>query len=179
MFLGNMVDHKNYKTAGLPNLMVARGGHFEIGENFRMNNTITSNPIGCAQPCVFFVDRNAHLRIGNNVSLSQTALICHTSITIGDYVKLGGGVCIYDTDFHSLDVDIRKIPKADLANKKKSPVVIKDSVFIGAHSKILKGVTIGENSIVGACSLVTKDIPANEIWGGNPARKIKSLKDSY
>ena len=60
--------------------------------------------------------------------------------------------------------------------KKKSPVIINNNVFIGAHSIILKGVTIGENSIIGACSLVTNDIPANEIWGGNPARRIKTLK---
>ena len=176
IFYGNMVDHKNYKTAGIPHLMVARGGQFHIGENFKMNNTIVANPIGCAQPCIFFVDRNAKLSIGNNVSISQTALICHTSITIGDYVKIGGGVCIYDTDFHSLDEKIRKNPNADMANKKKSPVIINNNVFIGAHSIILKGVTIGENSIIGACSLVTNDIPANEIWGGNPARRIKTLK---
>ena len=153
-----MVNHKNYETKGLPYLMVARGGEFQIGENFRMNNTITSNPIGCVQPCVFFIGKNVKLSIGN-------------------YVKIGGGVCVYDTDFHSLDKKIRMNPNADMANKKMLPVVIHDNVFIGAHSTILKGVTIGENSIVGACSLVTNDIPANDIWGGNPARRIKILNN--
>ncbi|MRX63333.1 acyltransferase [Maribacter luteus] len=175
LFYGNRVNHRDYKTKGLPYLMVARGGEFLIGENFRMNNTIASNPIGCAQPCMFFVDRNAKLIIGDHVSMSQSALVCHVGITIGDYVKIGGGVCIYDTDFHSLDAKIRRDSMADMANKKKLPVVIHDNVFIGAHSKILKGVTIGENSIIGASAVVTKDIPANEIWGGNPAKKIKSI----
>ncbi len=175
-FYGNLVEHKNFETAGVPYLMVARGGKFTIGKNFRMNNTIDSNPIGFVQPCIFFVDKGAKLVIGDNVNLSQTSLICHTGITVGDHVKMGGGVCVYDTDFHSLDGKTRRDPKADLGDKKKQPVVIGNNVFIGAKSTILKGVTIGDNSIVGASSLVTKDIPANEIWGGNPAKKIKSLK---
>jgi acetyltransferase-like isoleucine patch superfamily enzyme len=56
---------------------------------------------------------------------------------------------------------------------KKAPVHIKKGAFVGAHCLILKGVTIGENSIVGAGSVVTKDIPDHEIWGGNPARLLR------
>ena len=55
-------------------------------------------------------------------------------------------------------------------------MIIEDNVFIGAHSTILKGVTIGQNSIIGACSVVTKNIPPNEIWAGNPAKFIKKLE---
>ena len=50
---------------------------------------------------------------------------------------------------------------------------IKDDVFIGAYSFVLKGVTIGNNSIIGACSVVTKNVPDNEIWAGNPAKFIR------
>ena len=63
----------------------------------------------------------------------------------------------------------------DIKNTKKAPVIINDNVFIGAHSTILKGVTVGENSIVGACSVVSRDIPKNEIWAGNPARFIRKI----
>lgn len=56
-----------------------------------------------------------------------------------------------------------------------SPVVIKDGAFIGAHCIILKGVTIGENSIVGAGSVVTKSIPDGEIWAGNPVKFIRRV----
>lgn len=172
---GNNVIYTNYRTSGIPYIMVARGGKCSIGQNFAMNNGIKGNPIGCYQRCTLFVDRNAELKIGNNVGISQTALICHKSITIGNYVKIGGGVCIYDTDFHSLNPEIRK-SKEDIKHRIERPVIIKDNVFIGAHSLILKGVTIGENSIIGAGSVVTKSIPDNQIWAGNPAKFIKNVE---
>ncbi|MFI1772466.1 acyltransferase [Thalassobellus citreus] len=159
----------------MPKVMVARGGDFSIGKGFRMNNTIGSNPIGCVQPCMFFVNKDSKLTIGDNTSISQTALVCHSEINIGNYVKIGGGVCIYDTDFHSLDKAKRMSIDEDLKSKKVATVNIGNNVFIGAYTIILKGVTIGDNSIIGAGSLVAKDIPANEIWAGNPAKKIKNL----
>lgn len=118
------------------------------------------------------------MSIGKNVGLSSTALVAHQSITIGDNVKIGAGVCIYDTDFHALDAKLRIDSVTDLEHKKCKEVVIQDNVFIGAHATILKGVTIGANSIVGACAVVTKEIPANEIWGGNPAIFIKKIESS-
>jgi acetyltransferase-like isoleucine patch superfamily enzyme len=110
------------------------------------------------------------------LGISQAAIICHLSIQIGNNVKIGGGARIYDTDFHAIDPKLRLNPITDFANKVKIPVVIEDNVFIGAHSTILKGVTIGQNSIIGACSVVTKNVPLNEIWAGNPAKFIRNVK---
>lgn len=172
--ISNDVKFKNWKTTGLPYIMVARGGKCTIGHNFSMHNGINGNPIGCYERCTFFVDKNAVLTIGNNVGISQSALICHKSITIGNNVKIGGGVCIYDTDFHSLNPSIR-CSADDLKYRVDKPVQINDNVFIGAKSIILKGVTIGENSIIGAGSVVTKFIPANQIWAGNPAKFIRNI----
>lgn len=174
VFNGNTVSYSFFHTNGVPYVMVARGGKFSIGKNFAMNNGIKGNPIGCYERCTFFVDRGAVLTIGDNVGMSQAALICHKSITIGNNVKIGGGVCIYDTDFHSLDPVIRRSSE-DLKNRAEKPVVIGNDVFIGAKSIILKGVTIGENSVIGAGSVVTKSVPANQIWAGNPARFIRNI----
>ena len=174
VFNGNTVSYSSFNTNGIPYVMVARGGKFSIGKNFAMNNGIKGNPIGCYERCTFFVDRGAVLTIGDNVGMSQAALICHKSITIGNNVKIGGGVCIYDTDFHSLDPVIRRSSE-DLKNRAEKPVVIGNDVFIGARSIILKGVTIGENSVIGAGSVVTKSVPANQIWAGNPARFIRNI----
>ena len=82
---------------------------------------------------------------------------------------------IYDSNFHSLDWRKRRNRLEDIADAKKSPICIGDYVFIGAHCIIGKGVTIGDKSIIAAGSVVTRDVPAGEIWGGNPAKFIKKI----
>lgn len=173
-FAGNGVKCQSFTTNGVPYVMVALGGKMQIGKNFKMNNGPTGNPIGCFQPCTFVVDRNAQLKIGDNVGISQCALIAHANIEIQNNVKIGGGVCVYTTDFHSLNPVIRASAD-DTKHKVCKPVVIEENAFIGAHSILLKGVHIGKNSIIGAGSVVTKPVPANQIWAGNPAKFIKNI----
>lgn len=89
---GNNVSYNSFKTSGVPYVMVARGAKgMSIGKNFAMNNGIKGNPIGCYERCTFFVDRNSEIVIGDNVGISQSALISHCSIRIGNNVKIGGG----------------------------------------------------------------------------------------
>lgn len=160
---------------GIPQIDVHRTATFTIGNACIINSGLVYNPIGRYTPSFFMVRENATLKIGNNVGISSAALICQKEIIIDDNVKIGGGVCIYDTDFHSLNPSLRLDNNADQQDKKSNAVHIKSNVFIGAHSTILKGVTIGENAIIGACSVVARDVPDNEIWAGNPARFIKDL----
>jgi acetyltransferase-like isoleucine patch superfamily enzyme len=80
---------------------------------------------------------------------------------------------IWDTDFHPLDYLARR--KHDTSMIKTRPVVIGNDVFIGANSIILKGTTIGDRAIIGAGSVVSGNIPADQIWGGNPAKFIKNI----
>lgn len=174
---GNRVIYKNFQTYGHPYIMVAKKGKFKIDKGFIMNNNIKSNPIGSYRKCTFFVNNSACLEIGENVGISQTALICHHKITIGNNVMIGGGTSIFDTDFHSLDYHKRLSPD-DFKYVKFASVDIGDNVFIGAHSIILKGVSIGANAIIGAGSVVSKSIPANEIWAGNPAKFIRKIHSS-
>ena len=171
-FTGNGVNYSSFRVGGIPYIMVARGGCMNIGEDFAMNNGISHNPIGMPQPCTFFVNRGCTLTIGCNVGISQTALIAHADITIGNNVKIGGGTCVYTSD---LDPLIRS-SEDDFKYRKCAIVTIENNVFVGARCIILKGVTIGENSIVGAGSVVTKSIPANQIWAGNPARFIRHIE---
>lgn len=96
------------------------------------------------------------------------------SITIGKQVNIGAGTMIFDTDFHSLSWEDRA-DGTDIEKKVSKPVVIHDLVFIGADCIILKGVEIGEKSIIGAGSVVSRDVPAGEIWAGNPAQFIKRI----
>jgi len=171
--LNNINLGEGFVSNGMPILLVHKNAKVNIGINFKMNNFITSNPIGRNWKCFIIVRNNASLCIGNNVGISGTSIVCHKFIQIDDNVKIGGNVCIYDTDFHSLSSGDRINRIKDKNNTIVKSVHIEKNVFIGAHSTILKGVKIGENSIIGACSVVTKNIPKNEIWAGNPAKFIK------
>jgi acetyltransferase-like isoleucine patch superfamily enzyme len=172
----NGVTFKKIKTYGIPKINVSVKGKMQIGNHFEMNNRNYVNPIGRLNPCSFSVSPNATLVIGNNVGMSSTTIVCHKKIEIGDNVKIGANVVIYDTDFHSLNPKDRLNIKLDKQNTHRKSVKIYNNVFIGAHSTILKGVEIGENSIIGACSVVTKSVPENEIWAGNPAKFLKKLE---
>lgn len=114
------------------------------------------------------------MTIDNNVGLSQTAIICHNKITNGNDVKIGGVEKIYETAFHLLASKIRA-SKEDMNHKVLAPVIIKNKVFIGAYCKLLKGVVIGVNSIMGVRSVVTKSLPDNQVWLGNPAKLIRKI----
>lgn len=177
VLLGNDVKYSSIKTNGIPYVMVSRGAKgITLGKNFAMNNGVKANPIGCYERCTLFVSPNAGITIGDNVGISQTGLIAVDSdITIGNNVKIGGGTQLLTSDFHSLDHIKRKMGNEE-KERISAPITIEDDVFIGTRCIILKGVTIGARSIIGAGSVVTKSIPADEIWGGNPARFIKSAK---
>ena len=177
LFINQVNYGKRLHSNGKPYICVSPfgGTSLVIGDDFTMNNGVRFNPIGFPQPCILYVDANASLVIGDRVGISQASIICHHRIRIGNDVKIGGGVKIYDTDFHSLDPIKRLDDKLDMANKKLAEVIIGNNVLIGAGSFVLKGVTIGDNSIVGAGSVVTKSIPSNQIWAGNPAKFIKNV----
>ena len=176
-FWGNNVSYSTFRTSGCPYINTRKTGSIIIGSNFAMNNGMAGNNIGFNVPCTFVADNGCKIVVGSNVGISQTALIAHADITIGNNVKIGGGTCIYTSDFHSLDADKRRSP-LDAQSRKQASVIIEDDVFIGARCLILKGVTIGSKSIVGAGSVVTKSIPANEIWAGNPAHFIRKISVS-
>lgn len=173
-FILNGVSFTNdFKAYGVPIINVNLRGNFNIGAKFKFHSGKYYNMIGRQHPCYFIVGANANLVIGSNVGLSCTALICHKEIVIGDNVKFGGNVVVYDTDFHSISACDRNANPENLSSVLTKSVHIRNGAFIGAHSIILKGVTIGENSIVGAGSVVSKDVPQNQIWGGNPCKFIR------
>lgn len=175
LFKINNVTYSTFRTNGVPFIMrVGNNTTIKIGQNFAMNNEYKGNRIGYNTKCTIIVGHDCKIIIGNDVGISQTTLIAKDDITIKDYVKIGGGVKIYTTDFHSLDPFVRA-SKHDTKSCKTAPIVINENAFIGAGSIILKGVTIGRNSIIGAGSVVTKDVPDNEIWAGNPARFIRKI----
>lgn len=104
---------------------------------------------------------------------AYTIIDCNYQITIGNRVQIGPMCYICDFD-HDINVNVENPFSRPITTFAET--IIEDDVWIGAGSKILKGVTIGEKSVIGAGSVVTKNIPPFSIAVGNPARVIKHIK---
>jgi len=165
--------HKNIVSFGLPYLDISKTARCTLGEGIVLVNSAKYSTLGKPNKCKFAIGQNAVLIIGNKVGMSNVTIIATKSIFIGNNVLLGGGVTIVDTDFHSLN-PLHWFTPNDELHMKNASVAIGDNVFIGMDSIILKGVKIGNNVVVAAGSVVTKSIPDNQIWGGNPAVFIKN-----
>ena len=148
-----------------------RKGGISLGDNCTIYSSENVNPTSGFNHTHLTVGEGASLSIGKNVGMSHVNITANKKVMIEDNVLIGSGVKIWDCDFHPLDYSER-MNKPDAKGSSKE-VLIGEGAFIGACSIILKGVHIGKHSIVGAGSVVTKDIPENEIWGGNPAKYIR------
>ncbi len=119
---------------------------------------------------------NPKITIMDNVNIGHD---CHIGainyIYVGNNVLIGSKVYISDHSHGDTTLDDLKLPPIDRTLHSKGGVVIKDNVWIGEGVTILPAVTIGENSIIGANSVVTKSFPANCVIGGNPAKVIKEI----
>ena len=124
----------------------------------------------------------AGITIGQNTFIGASHLVCSKKITIGNDVLIAWGSTIVDHTSHAIQFSARKkdvsdwfLGEKDWSNIQRGQVTIKDKAWIGFNSIILKGVTIGEGSIVGAGSVVTKDVPPWTIVAGNPAKIIREI----
>lgn len=138
-----------------------------VGDHCRFRNRYHSNLIGIHHPCMIStLAPKAELIIGQGCGFSGTTIAVFSSIVIGDNVKCGANTLITDGDWHFDD------PRVGPPKK----VVIESNVWLGYGSIVLKGVSIGENSVIGAGSVVVNDIPPNCIAAGNPCKVIKVLE---
>jgi acetyltransferase-like isoleucine patch superfamily enzyme len=117
----------------------------------------------------------ARLTLGDRVGLSSSVIVAGNSVEIGEDTILGAGSMVFDNDFHALGPRFSWLTEY---SKNSKPVKIGRGCFLGARSMILKGVTLGDRVIIGAGSVVTKDVPAYSIAAGNPARIVGSIPHS-
>ena len=155
-------------------IYVMGGGNISISDDFYFSSGNAVNPISSNLRGSLYVEDGAQLSIGNHVGMSSTRIWVSQAITIGDHVNIGGGTLITDTDAHPLDWKDRRNNRGKVLS---APVIIEDDVWIGAQCIILKGVTIGARTVIGAGSVVTHSIPADCIAAGNPCRILRKTKD--
>jgi len=144
------------------------------------------NHVSCYAGCSFAIGENGHCTIGDFTLLNGALIMAEERIQIGSHCLVSWNVGIADSDFHPLEPAQRLIDAQALApyftnrparpKLKTAPVKIADNVWIGMNAVILKGVTIGENSVVAAGSVVTKSVGPNTIVAGNPAVVVKQFQ---
>lgn len=141
-----------------------------IGERCIFRSTAWANHSGVNRPCQLSTMRpGAHLAIGHDCGLTGTVLFAGEGIVLGDRVGCGANVLIMDTEWHGMRPEERRNAG------KSAPVEIGNDVYIGLNVLVLKGVRIGRGSVIGACSVVTRDIPEGVIAAGNPATVVREL----
>ena len=153
---------------GVPKIIRVPFSCIRIGENNTFRSDVSSNLIGVNHKCILSTHtKNALIQIGDNCGFSGVTIGAFEKIVIGNNVLCGANTVITDFDWHS-----SRYPS------EAKPVIIHDNVWLGLNTVILKGVEIGQNSIIGASSLVVKSIPANVIAAGNPCKVIKYITDN-
>ena len=143
---------------------------------------VQSNTIGedttVWQFCVIL--KNA--RIGSNCNINcnvfiENDVLIGDNVTIKPGVQIWDGITIEDNVFIGPNVTFTndRYPKSKQYPAEFQQTIIQNGASIGANATILGGIKIGENALIGAGSVVTKNVPANELWIGNPARKVKNI----
>jgi acetyltransferase-like isoleucine patch superfamily enzyme len=154
---------------GFPLIRRYENSTIHIGDNCMFNSARNSVRVGLQRRCVLVtLEKGSEIIIGNNSGATGSTLVACKKIVIGNNVLIGTHSMIIDNDFHNSDPSKRLQEDAVPAR----PIIIEDNVFIGTNCMILKGVTIGENSVIGANSVVINNIPRNSIAIGNPCKVV-------
>jgi acetyltransferase-like isoleucine patch superfamily enzyme len=143
-----------------------------IGDNFTLYGTLSTQSGGK-------INIGSNTRLGNNSHIRSV-----NSIEIGDFTAIADNVVVTDNNNHPLDPVFRRKMKLDKLggdmrlwkHSKNSPIIIGENVWIGENSRIHKGVNIGDNAVIAAGSIVTKDVPENSVVAGIPAKVISYIK---
>jgi acetyltransferase-like isoleucine patch superfamily enzyme len=174
-----------------PNVVFGEGFYCESAQIFRHLKSkapravVLGDHVSCYAGCSFAIGVNGNCTVGNFTLMNGALVMAEERIEIGSHCLISWNVGIADSDFHPLAPAQRIIDAHALAPFFKDrpprptlrtvPVIISDNVWIGMNAVILKGVTIGENSVVAAGAVVTKSVPANVVVAGNPAVVTKEL----
>lgn len=169
---------------------------FDLPDRIENRKYVRIGKKGIISAHFIFESEKGEVIIGNNVHLGGVTFISRNKIEVKDDVTMAWGIVIYDHNSHSVFWDERKndneqcykdyiehngnnVFNKDWSTVVNKPILIESKVWIGFDVTILKGVTIGEGAVVGAKSVVTKDVEAWTVVAGNPAVVVKYLPEYY
>lgn len=150
-------------------------GEILVGDGVRLVSSNRAYVAGNLTGPVFLrTEPGARIVLKDKAQLNGTTVVSAVSVTIGERVMVGTDTIIFDTDLHSIAPEGRTRHRDKVKHK---AVEISDDVWIGSRCIILKGVTIGRGSVIGAGSVVVSDVPSMTVFAGNPAKMVKSIDE--
>lgn len=175
-----IVFGQNLKILGsLPIFKIPQNGQIILGDNVVLNSDFINSNTSLTTKVKFVTGFNGKIKIGNNCDLNGVCFVSYDELEIGDYCQFASSSIISDTDFHPIDPIFRlaqmKGEEFPFSSVNKKKIKIGNNVWVGWGAIILKGVTIGDNSIIAAGAVVVSNIPPNSIAAGNPAKVVKSI----
>jgi UDP-3-O-[3-hydroxymyristoyl] glucosamine N-acyltransferase len=153
---------------GLPRIVRKSGARIILENGCTLNTAPWSNPLNDGRLTVLFAGPDAVIHFNKNSGASSSRVIAFKEISIGEGSLIGSGCLICDSDMH-------EVPLGSTHSVKAAPIHIGSQVFIGANCTILKGVTIGDGAVIGAASVVSRNIPAGALAAGNPAKILRNF----
>jgi acetyltransferase-like isoleucine patch superfamily enzyme len=164
---------RGWRFHGVPIIQKHRGSQMSFGPGLSLRSSVRSNPLAPNHPVVLTTwQKKSFLEIGANFAMTGGTLCAAERIMIGNNVVVGANTNITDTDFHALAWKQRRL---EPSGGRTAAIMIEDNVFIGMNCLVLKGVTIGQRSVIGAGSVIASDVPPGAIVACNPARVVREL----
>jgi len=188
--------YKDYLCLDDSTILKNSNVRFDIPERIENRKYVKIGGKGIISAQFIFESEKGEIIIGNNVHLGGVTFISRNKIEVKDDVTMAWGIVIYDHNSHSVFWEDRKndneqcykdyqehngnnVYNKDWSKVVNKPIVIESKVWIGFDVTILKGVTIGEGAVLGAKSVVTKDVESWTVVAGNPAVVVKYLPEYY
>lgn len=169
MLSGGTIDWHVTASAAVP-IRVDGTGQVRIGERVNLGY-VPAPRLGSGEILLQARGKDSYISIGRHtVTSNNIAVVAMISIEIGENCQIGDLVTIYDSDFHAVNPASRKKSTGEVA-----PVTIGNNVWLGSRVMVLKGVTIGDNTVVAAGSIVTKSLPPNVVAAGIPAKVVREI----
>lgn len=173
-YFGVEVNFGDVSLVGLPIIKRYEGSRIIIGRGVTLVSNSRGNVAGINHPVILAtLAAGAVIQIGDGVGISGSSICAVKKISIGKQAGLGANADVFDTDFHAADSMANT--QRGILDAASAPISIGEAVWIAANAMILKGVNIGNGAVIGAGSVVRKDVPANALAIGNPAAVIRYL----
>jgi len=166
---------RDVRFYGMPIVSLAKSSRISIGDRVVLCSDSRFTALGVNHPVVLRTLRpQAEILIGADTGICGGSICAALRVSLGKECLLGANVTIADTDFHAIKPSGRRF-NGNLLEIGAAAVRVEDNVFIGTGAIVLKGVTIGKNSVIGTRAVVNKSIAADVIAAGTPAREIRSF----